>query len=75
MEVNGINIEIEYKNIKNMHLAVYPPDGRVHVSAPIGYSEEQIRFYVLKKMGVDFHDSENGHPECIRYVSGCLRFA
>ena len=49
MEVNGIDIEIEYKNIKNMHLAVYPPDGRVHVSAPIGYSEEQIRFYVLKK--------------------------
>ena len=49
MEVNGIDIEIEYKNIKNMHLAVYPPEGRVHVSAPLGYSEEQIRFYVLKK--------------------------
>lgn len=49
MTINDIDINIEYKNIKNMHLAVYPPDGRVHISAPVGYTEEQIRFYVLKK--------------------------
>ena len=49
MEVNGINIEVERKPIKNLHLAVYPPDGRVHVSAPQGYSEEQIKLFILKK--------------------------
>lgn len=49
MKVNDIEIEVERKPIKNLHLAVYPPDGRVHVSAPEGYSEEQIRLFILKK--------------------------
>lgn len=49
MDVNGISIEIEHKPIKNLHLAVYPPNGRVHVSAPNCYSEEQIRLFILKK--------------------------
>ena len=34
IEVNGISVEITKKNIKNMHLYVQPPDGRVQVSAP-----------------------------------------
>lgn len=49
MIVNGINIEIERKPIKNLHLAVYPPDGRVHVSAPESYTDERIKLFVLKK--------------------------
>lgn len=49
MIVNGIDIEVEKKPIKNLHLAVYPPDGRVHVSAPNSYSDEQIKLFVLKK--------------------------
>ncbi len=49
ISINDINVEVEHKNIKNMHLAVYPPDGRVHVSAPSGYTEDQVRLYVLKK--------------------------
>ncbi len=49
MVINGIDIEVERKPIKNLHLAVYPPDGRVHVSAPEEYSEEQIKLFVLKK--------------------------
>ena len=32
MNVYDIEIEVERKPIKNLHLAVYPPDGRVHVS-------------------------------------------
>lgn len=49
MIINGIDIEVERKPIKNLHLAVYPPDGRVHVSAPKEYSDEQIKLFVLKK--------------------------
>lgn len=49
MEINGLNISVEYKPIKNMHLAVYPPDGRVHVSVPEGYSDERVRLYLLQK--------------------------
>ena len=40
MVLNGIDIEIERKPIKNLHLAVYPSDGRVHVSVPNVYGEE-----------------------------------
>lgn len=49
MTYNGINIEIERKPIKNLHLAVYPPDGRVHVSAPKDYTDERIKLFILKK--------------------------
>lgn len=49
MIVNEVEIEVERKPIKNLHLAVYPPNGRVHVSAPEEYTDEQIRLFVLKK--------------------------
>lgn len=49
MTFNGIDIEIERKPIKNLHLAVYPPDGRVHISVPIDYADECIRMYILQK--------------------------
>ena len=49
MVINGVDIEVERKPIKNLHLAVYPPDGRVHVSAPQSYTDEQIKLFVLKK--------------------------
>lgn len=51
MVVNSVEIEVERKPIKNLHLAVYPPDGRVHVSAPQTYTDEQIKLFVLKKWG------------------------
>ncbi|MDO5565972.1 MAG: SprT family zinc-dependent metalloprotease [Planctomycetia bacterium] len=49
IQLNNVNIEIEFKPIKNIHLSVYPPDGRVHISAPVGTSEEKIRLYALQK--------------------------
>jgi hypothetical protein len=35
MEVAGIEVELIQKDIKNIHLAVYPPDGRVRLAAPM----------------------------------------
>ena len=49
MIIDGINIQVEYKPIKNTHLAVYPPDGRVHVSAPDYLTEDDVRSYVVSK--------------------------
>lgn len=49
MVVNDVEIEVERKPIKNLHLAVYPPNGRVHVSAPLEYSDERITLFILKK--------------------------
>lgn len=49
LTINGLKIELDRKSIKNLHLSVYPPDGRVHVSAPISCSDERIKMYVLEK--------------------------
>ena len=34
--VAGLGIDVIYKDIKNLHLGVYPPAGRVRVAAPLG---------------------------------------
>ena len=39
IEVANISAEVEWKNIKNVHLTIYPPNARVHVSAPIGWQK------------------------------------
>ncbi len=50
-EIQGIPIEIIKKNIKNMHLYVQPPEGKVQVSAPEHLSDESILMFVRTKMG------------------------
>ena len=40
--VSNISVEVIKKNIKNMHLSVLPPDGRVRVSAPVRLTDEAI---------------------------------
>ena len=49
MELNGIDIAIERKNIKNLHLAVYPPDAHVHVSSPKYLDDNDIRSFIISK--------------------------
>jgi predicted metal-dependent hydrolase len=48
--VNKIPVEVEWKEIKNIHLTVYPPDARVHISAPISMTKESIRLYIITKL-------------------------
>jgi predicted metal-dependent hydrolase len=48
--IGDIKIEIERKKIKNLHLRVYPPDGRVKVSAPLRFSEDMIREFAVSKI-------------------------
>lgn len=49
--IADIPIEVVKKNIKNMHLAVLPPDGKVRVSAPESLSDEAIAMFVRTKIG------------------------
>ena len=49
--VNGIEVSVVKKSIKNMHLYVKPPEGRVEVSAPIGLSDESIELFIRTKIG------------------------
>lgn len=51
IEVNGIRVEIVRKAIKNLHLGVYPPNGRVRVAAPHRLDDEAVRLAVISKLG------------------------
>lgn len=51
MEINGLRVEVVRKNIKNLHLALYPPDGRVRISVPLRLSDEDARQAVISRLG------------------------
>ena len=48
--VNHIKINVIRKNIQNMHLAVYPPAGRVRIAAPMHINKEAIRVFAVSKL-------------------------
>jgi predicted metal-dependent hydrolase len=50
MEVAGIEVELIQKDIKNIHLAVYPPDGRVRLAAPRDVNTKTLELYVMSKI-------------------------
>lgn len=50
LTIAGIPVELQRKNIKNLHLYVLPPDGRVRISAPMRLSVERITEFVLPKL-------------------------
>jgi hypothetical protein len=43
-------VEVVRKPIKNLHLSVHPPDGRVRVSAPSHIDDEAVRLAVVSKL-------------------------
>ena len=49
VSISGIPVEIYKKKIKNMHLYVKPPNGKVMVSAPLSMSDEAIERFVRTK--------------------------
>lgn len=49
--ISGLRVEIVRKDIKNLHLGVYPPAGRVRVAAPLRVSNEAVRLAVIGKLG------------------------
>ena len=48
--VSGIAVEVVRKDIKNLHLGVYPPAGRVRVAAPLAVSDDAVRLAVIEKL-------------------------
>src|SRR5262245_27997252 len=49
--VSGLQIQVVRKAIKNLHLGVYPPAGRVRVAAPLAMSDDAVRRAVSGKLG------------------------
>lgn len=50
MKIAEFEIEVERKGIKNIHLAVYPPDGRVHISVPESMKDDDISMFLYSKL-------------------------
>lgn len=51
MEVRGLPIEVVRKDIKNLHVGVYPPSGRVRVAAPLRLDDDTVRLAVISRLG------------------------
>lgn len=72
--INNIEINVLKKNIKNIHLGVYPPNGRVRVAAPLEVTDDSIRLFVIsriswiKKQQAEFLAQERQSKR--EYVSG-----
>jgi len=50
LSVREVEVEVVYKDIKNLHIGVYPPLGKVRVAAPQRLNEEQVRLAVIQRL-------------------------
>ena len=50
IELGDIEIAVEKKDIKNIHLSVYPPNGKVKISAPERMDLDTIRVFAINKL-------------------------
>ena len=48
--MSDLEVQTVRKNIKNIHIGVYPPNGRVRVAAPLRTTDDTIRLIVLSKI-------------------------
>lgn len=81
LRVGDLEVEVVKKDIKNIHLGVYPPIGKVRISAPRSSNDEKIRLFIVSKLPWirknqrKFKDKERlTHPNFIsresHYISG-----
>ena len=50
LNVGGIDMSAEKKQIKNMYIRVIPPDGKVRITAPISATEDAIRMFAVSRI-------------------------
>ena len=78
IEIAGLSVELVRKPIKNLHIGVYPPAGRVRVAAPSAISEDAVRVAIVTRLGWikkkqrEF-EGQARQPER-RYISGETHF-
>ncbi len=72
--ISEIPIDVQKKNIKNIHLQVKPPDGHVVISAPLSVDDKAIEAYAriqigfIKRSAAKFQDQARASKR--QYVSG-----
>ena len=48
--VNDFVVDVVRRDIKNLHLGVYPPAGRVRVAAPLRVNDEAVRLFTISRL-------------------------
>lgn len=51
MKVGRFDVDVVRKDIKNLHLGVYPPDGRIRIAVPLVIQDDAVRLAVIDKLG------------------------
>ncbi|MBT8421222.1 MAG: M48 family metallopeptidase [Gammaproteobacteria bacterium] len=51
IEVRGTPVEVVRKDIRNLHVGVYPPNGRIRIAAPLRLDDEAVRLAVISRLG------------------------
>lgn len=49
-QLGDTRVQVEFKDIRNVHLSVHPPQGRVSISAPHRMSLETVRLFAIAKL-------------------------
>ena len=49
-QLGTTRVQVEFKDIRNVHLSVHPPQGRVSISAPHRMSLETVRLFAIAKL-------------------------
>jgi len=50
LQLGNITVDVVQKDIKNIHLSVYPPTGHVRISAPLSMELDTIRVFAVSKL-------------------------
>jgi predicted metal-dependent hydrolase len=50
LQLGDVSVDVVFKDIKNVHLSVHPPTGRVRISAPVRMKMEAIRVFAISKL-------------------------
>jgi predicted metal-dependent hydrolase len=50
IEIDGIKMQVERKNIKNMYIRILPPNGEVKITVPKLISDEKVRLFILSRI-------------------------
>ena len=48
--VQDLEFEVNKKDIKNLHINILPPEGKVRISAPLDMTEESIRLAIVTRL-------------------------
>ena len=50
IQIGNLKVDVVFKDIKNIHLSVHPPTGRVRIAAPRRMKLDTIRVYAISKI-------------------------